>query len=98
MKLSETNVVKTINNFNEIKDKAISLIKEMGFKNVPIRSGAIIEIDNDLLVIRDSAYGSQFKIPISYLLDEEGKHSDEYKIEKEEKDKLELERIKQYLK
>ena len=98
MKLSDTNVVKTINNFNEIKDKAISLIEEMGFKNVPTRNGATIEIDNDLLVIRDSMYGSQFRIPIFYLLDEEGEHCDEYKIEKEKKDKLELERIKQYIK
>ena len=98
MKLSDTNVIKTINGFNEIKDKAISLIEEMGFKNVPSRSNTLLEVDNDLLIIKDAFYGSRYQIPIFYLLDEKGEHCDEYKIEKEKQDELELERIKQYLK
>ena len=83
MKLSDTNIIKTIDNFNEIKSKAISLIKEMGFKNEVDEDNAILFVKDDSLIFRNPLYGEEFKLPIAYFLDKEGEHENEYKTEKD---------------
>ena len=100
MKLSENNVTKTLNNLEEIKDKAISLIKEMGYKTSIDKDNLILfkNSDNDVLTIRNPLFGEEYNIPIGYFLDAEGKHENEFKEKKEKQDKLDLERIKQYIK
>lgn len=98
MKLSDTNIIKTIDNFNEIKQKAISLIKEMGFKNEVDENNVILFVKDDFLIFRNPLYGEEYKLPITYFLDKEGIHENEYKTEKEKQEQLELGRLKNYLK
>ena len=99
MKLSDSNVTKTLNNLEEIKNKAVSLIVEMGYKtSLNDKENLILFKDNDMLIIRNPLFGEEFKIPIGYFLDEEGKHENEYKEKKEKQDKLDLERLKKYIK
>ena len=100
MKLSENNVVKTLNNLEEIKDKAIALIIEMGYKKSIDRENLILlkSPESNLLIIRNPLFGEEYKIPLGYFLDEDGKHENEFKEKKEKQDRLDLERIKQYIK
>lgn len=98
MKLSEANIVKTLDNFDEIKQKAISLIVEMGFKNKIDENNLILFVNDTNLIVRNPLYGEEFKLPLTYLLDKEGEHENEHKLEEEERTRLNLSKVKAYIK
>lgn len=95
MKLSEANIVKTLDNFDEIKQKAISLIVEMGFKNKIDENNLILFVNDTNLIVRNPLYGEEFKLPLTYLLDKEGEHENEYADMKKEVSDL---RFRKYMK
>lgn len=100
MKLSENNVVKTLNNLEEIKEKAITLIIEMGYKKSIDKENLILlkNPEDNLLIVRNPLFGEEYKIPIGYFLDEEGKHENEFKEKKEKQDALNSIRLRPYIK
>lgn len=98
MKLSESNIVKTLDNLVEVKQRAILLLQEMGYKIDSNVNNVQLFKDDSNLIIRNPLLGQEYKIPIGYLLDKEGKHENEYKDKKELREKINLERIKKTLK
>lgn len=98
MKLSETNIEKTLTNLKEVKSKAVKLLLEMGYHvDTDLDNLILFKIDSTL-VIRNPLLGQEYKLPIGYLTDKDGDHENEYTRQKEMQDKMNLKRIEYSLK
>ena len=99
MKLTQTNVIKTLDNYNEIVTKIKQTIKEMGCNFWSNYENTVLLINKeDTITIRNAQTLEEFDIPISYLLDEKGIHECEFKKKKEEQDALNRVRLRPYIK
>ena len=92
MRMTEKNITKTLGDYKSIVDKAMNVVKEMGSPFYSSIENTVLIIKQEgILTIRNACNLEEFDIPISYLLDKEGEHMDEYS-DKLKKDK-EAERI-----
>lgn len=99
MKLTQTNVIKTLDNYNEIVTKIKQTIKEMGCNFWSNYENTVLLINKeDTITIRNAQTLEEFDIPVSYLLDEKGIHESEFKKKKEEQDALDRIRLRPYIK
>lgn len=98
MKLSESNIIKTLNNWEEIRNKAVQLLIEIGYEVKKVENVSMsYKVDTQeielLLNTKDT-----FKLPVSYFLDPEGEHEGEYVEKKKKQQMLNQERFKKYIK
>jgi len=99
MKLTETNVTKTLNNYEEIKIKCFDLLEEMSYKNISLNKLLFTaDTENKQLEIYNLNNKQSYFIPFSYLLDKKGMHTGEYTEKENNSKKLDISRVKKYIK
>ncbi len=95
MRMTEKNVLKALKDYNELVDKTIAVTEELGYDPIQNKNEMQImvvtfeEEESKVVVYNSNTNMNYATFPISYLLDKEGTHVDEYKKEKEEVQKIE---------
>ena len=91
MKLTEKNIAKNLKDRQDLVNKCKSLFKEMGIDVFEITDNSVsFSLEKEgMLSIYDAVSRKTFDIQLSYLLDKEDEHENEYKKEKENNKEIE---------